>query len=30
LLDTWMDVKSGVTPAPETVEGKKKPVARAR
>jgi excisionase family DNA binding protein len=30
LLDTWMDVKSGVVPVPEAVEGKKKPVARAR
>ncbi len=30
LLDTWMDVKSGVAPAPDLVEGKKKPVGRAR
>ncbi len=30
LLDTWMDVKSGVTPVPETVDGKNKPVSRAR
>jgi excisionase family DNA binding protein len=30
LLDTWMDVKSGVAPAVETVEGRKKPVSRAR
>jgi excisionase family DNA binding protein len=31
LLDNWMDEKSGVTPAVESVEpGKKKPVGRAR
>jgi excisionase family DNA binding protein len=31
LLDSWMDEKSGVTPAAETVDAsKKKPVARAR
>ena len=31
LLDSWMDEKSGVAPATETVDAsKKKPVARAR
>ena len=31
LLDSWMDEKSGVTPAVEAVDAsKKKPVARAR